>query len=60
LTGYKCENLIGKNLFDLNLVPKNQVTKAIRSLNKCSKGEANGTYEFSINKKDGGQIIAEI
>ncbi len=60
LSGYKKEELIGKNFLKLNLLSPKQIKKAAMILAKIAIGHPIGPAEFSLNRKDGSQVELEI
>jgi diguanylate cyclase (GGDEF)-like protein/PAS domain S-box-containing protein len=60
ITGYKKELLIGKSFLKLKLLPKNQIPKAAALLAQNALGKTTGPDEFTLNRKNGGQIPLEI
>lgn len=60
LLGYKKEELIGKNLFKLNLLSVKELAKAAKSLAKSVQGKKTGPEEFRLTRKDGNTISVEI
>ncbi len=60
LIGYKREELIGKNFLKLKLLPSNQMPKAAKLLAKHALGYSTGPDEFTLIRKDGIKITAEI
>jgi len=60
LIGYKRKELIGKNLFELNLLPLDQLPKVAELLGDNFEGKVTGPNELISNKKDGGILILEI
>jgi PAS domain S-box-containing protein len=60
LTGYKREELIGKNFLKLKLLPLLQIPKAASLLAKNARGQATGPDEFDLTRKDGTQVSVEI
>ncbi len=60
LSGYKKEELIGKNIFKLNLLSKKYFAVALKSLMKNIKGEQSGPYEYELISKNGKTIFVEI
>jgi len=60
LLGYKREELIGKNFFELDLLPVEQLHKATALLAENMDGKPTGPDEFTLKKKNGYPIIAEI
>jgi PAS domain S-box-containing protein/putative nucleotidyltransferase with HDIG domain len=60
LTGYKREELIGKNLLKLKLLSTDQIPKAAASLAKNALRKATGPDEFIMRRKDGTTVSVEI
>jgi PAS domain S-box-containing protein len=60
LTGYKREELIGKNFLSLGLFPPSQIPKAAKLLVKSAKGLSTGPDEFRVHRKDGTKVTAGI
>lgn len=60
LTGYKINELIGKNLLDTNLVIESQRGRAKEAIKNTSHGRSTGPDEFIIKNKDGKKIYVEI
>ena len=60
MTGYKKEELIGKNFLRLNLLSPMQIVKAAGLLGKNVLGRPTGPDEFTLNRKDGTQVSVEI
>jgi len=60
LTGYKREELIGKNFLKLKLLPPEQIPRAVALLAKNVLGKSTGPHEFILNRKDGKQVTVEI
>ncbi len=60
LTEYKKEELIGKSFLKLDLLPPNQIPKAVKTLAKNIRGLPTGPDEFNLNRKDGKQASVEI
>lgn len=60
MVGYPREELIGKSFLKLNLLPKNQILKAARSLVKNAVGKPTGPDEFTLRRKDGATIPIEV
>jgi len=60
LTGYKKEELIGKNFLNLNLLPASQIPKATAHLAKNLKGKAAGPDELILRRKNGTKMPVEI
>jgi len=60
LTGYKREELIGNNFFELKLLSKKQLVKAAKLLALNALGKETGPDEFTLKSKDGMEVILEI
>ncbi|MFQ5721555.1 MAG: PAS domain S-box protein, partial [Candidatus Aminicenantales bacterium] len=60
LTGYKREELIGKNFLKLKLLSLPQIPKAAAALAKNALGQPTGPDEFTLKRKDGRQVTLEI
>ena len=60
LTGYKREELIGKNLLKLKLLSPKQIPKAAVLLAKSALRQPTGPDELILNRKDGNPVTVEI
>jgi PAS domain S-box-containing protein len=60
LLGYTRKELIGKNFLELNLMPEEDLPKALELLAQNLDGKPTGPDEFRLIKKDGGQVTVEI
>jgi PAS domain S-box-containing protein len=60
LIGYGKAELIGKNFLNLRLSPPDQHPKAAAALAMNVQGKPTGPDEFTLVRKDGAQVIAEI
>jgi PAS domain S-box-containing protein len=60
LTGYKKEELIGKNMFEAGLLSQKYLQTALESLQKNIRGEKSGPDEYELKRKDGSSVVAEI
>ena len=60
IISYKKEELIGKNLFELKILPPKQIPRAAKILAKNVLGQSTGPDEFTLNRKDGSQVPIEI
>ncbi|NOR75002.1 MAG: PAS domain S-box protein [Draconibacterium sp.] len=60
LIGYKKEDMVGTNIFNLNLISANQFTNITKSIAKSVLGKKSGPYEFILNHKDGHKVPAEV
>jgi len=60
ITGYKKDELIGKNFLELKLLSPERVLKVIEILAENALGNATGPDEFTLNRKDGSQVMVEM
>ncbi len=60
IVGYAKKELIGKSFLKLKLLPLLQIPKAAMLLAKNRMSQSTGPDEFTLNRKDGSQAIAEI
>jgi PAS domain S-box-containing protein len=60
LTGYKKEELIGKNFLNLKLLSLNQIPKAVKLLKLNKKGLPTGPDEFVLSTREGNILNVEI
>ncbi len=60
LTGYKKEELLGKNFLRLKLLPRDQIPKAALNLTKNLQGKGTGPDEFTLRQKNGSNVNVEI
>jgi len=60
LTGFRKDELIGKNFLKINLLSKHQLPKAAADLAKNRLGKPTGPDEFTIIRKDGSKIEVEV
>ncbi len=60
ITGYKRAELIGKSFLKLNLLSKAQIPRAAALLARNVLGHKTGPDEFTLIRKDGGQVVVEI
>jgi len=60
LLGYKKEELIGKNLFEIGLLSGQDLPKALNTLEQSRKGNPFGPDEFTLYRKDMTPVCVEI
>jgi PAS domain S-box-containing protein len=60
LTGYRREELIGKNYFELDLLSDDEFPKALELLERNLSGSPTGPDEFVLKRKDGAMVSVEI
>ena len=60
LIGYKKEEIIGTNIFNLGLLSKNQFPNVTKSIANNLLGKKSGPDELILNHKDGRKISVEI
>lgn len=60
ITGYDRNELVGKNLFDLNLLPAEQLPLAVKLFEQNLRGKPTGPDTFTLNRKDGSTVQIEI
>jgi PAS domain S-box-containing protein len=60
LTGYTREELIGKKIAHLHILPENQIPRALRDLAKTAMGKPTEPEVYTLNRKDDSQVTVEI
>ena len=60
ITGYSRHELIGKSFLSLSLLSPVDLGKAVTLLAQNNNDEPTGPDEFTLNRKDGSQVIVEI
>ncbi len=60
LLGYKKDELIGKSLLELKLLPPKELFRAAKSLAKNVLGKKTGPEEFHLFHRDGSQVLVEV
>jgi CheY-like chemotaxis protein len=53
LTGYKRQELIGKNFFELNLLSKNQLSWLKKMWSRLASGHETGFHQYTLRKRYG-------
>jgi len=59
LTGYKMEEMIGKNMLEMNLVPPESVSRVMEAFKPNKLGEISGPIELELVRKDGSLVSIE-
>ena len=59
LTGYKREEMIGKNMLEMNLVPPEDIPRLLEAFKPNKPGEISGPIELELMKKDGSLVSIE-
>ncbi|MBE3045619.1 PAS domain S-box protein [Candidatus Bathyarchaeota archaeon] len=60
LVGYRREELIGKRFVDLDILPEDQIVKALRLLALNAMRKPTGPDEFTLKRKDGSRVFVDI
>lgn len=60
MTGYRVDELVGRNIIDINLISKNHIPKAIKNIAKGAVGLPTGPDEYSLYRKDGSNVLVEV
>ncbi len=60
LTGYKRDELTGKNYDEVGLLSQADIPRALNLLKRNQRGEPTGPYGFKLIRKDGRPVYAEI
>lgn len=60
LTGFTREDVIGKNLVDIDLLFSEQLLRAKANLKKVADGKPSGPNEYILKKKDGTRVSVEV
>jgi PAS domain S-box-containing protein len=60
LTGFKKEELAGKNILKVGILPEKYAPKVMQDLMKNMQGQRTGPDEYELIRKDGTSVTAEI
>lgn len=60
MIGYKRDELIGKNMLKINILPKDQIPKAAKRLAQHALGKSVGAEELQLRRKDGSRVHIEV
>jgi len=60
LTGYRREELLGKSMLEVGLLPEECLPQALEAFEKNMRGERSEPDEFILKKKDGSRVTVEI
>jgi len=59
LTGYKSEEMIGKNMLEISLVPPEHIPRLMEAFKPNKPGEISGPVELELMRKDGSLVPVE-
>ncbi|TET14869.1 MAG: PAS domain S-box protein, partial [Dehalococcoidia bacterium] len=59
LLGYSREEMVGKNVFELGVIPDDYLPRTTEALAKSADGVEAQPFEFELVRKDGSRIIVE-
>ena len=60
ISGYQREEVIGKNFLEVNLIPENDLSRAVELFQDTIKGGSTGSVALELIRKDGRRIPIEI
>lgn len=60
LSGYQKQELVGRGFMNLGLLPPAEIPRATKLLLRNAEGKATGPDEFTLIRKDGARVTAEI
>ena len=60
LTGYKKEELIGMDVADTGLLPREQISYALDHFKRTKKGHPVGPIEYTVRRKDKSSVYIEV
>jgi PAS domain S-box-containing protein len=60
LTGYHRDELVGRNMFEIGILPPEELPKAMDLAGRSAQGEPTGPDELPLIRKDGSTVWVEI
>ena len=60
LLGYRREEMIGRSMFDIGVIPEEYAAKTARALERAVESVEAKPFEFELVRKDGSRITAEV
>jgi len=60
MLGYSRDELIGKNMLDVDILASDQVPKFVESMARSAEGHPTGPDEFIVNRRDGERFTVEV
>lgn len=60
IVGYKREELLGKNMLEVNILPVDQIPKVVKRLAEHALGKSVGAEELELRRKDGSRVHIEV
>ncbi len=59
LVGYSREEMVGKSMFEIGIIPEDYVARASRSLEKNAFSQTDHPFEFDLLRKDSSRLTVE-